>query len=175
MKIFLIGYMGSGKSTAGKKLASKLGLTFLDLDEYIETEYGKTISEIFDTEGEEKFRELEHLYLKKVLTFDNIVLSLGGGTPCFYNHMELLNNSGLTVYLKMSVDALASRLLNAKKKRPLIENMNESELKDFIEANLVKREPFYLQAHYKVKAKNLDIDELTEFLKKEVGAVAGLS
>ena len=172
MKIFLIGYMGSGKSTAGKKLASKLGLTFLDLDDYIESEYGKTIPEIFEKEGEEKFRELEHLYLKKVLSFDNIVISLGGGTPCFYNHMELLNNSGLTVYLKMSVDALATRLVNAKKKRPLIQDMSEFDLKNFISTNLSKREPFYLQSHYKVKAKNLDIDELAEFLKKEVGAAA---
>jgi shikimate kinase len=172
MKIFLIGYMGSGKSTAGKKLAAKLGLSFLDLDEYIEKEYDKTITEIFDTEGEERFRELEHLYLKKVMTLDNLVISLGGGTPCFYNHMELINNNGISIYLKMSVDALANRLANAKKKRPLIQDMSEFDLKNFISANLTKREPFYLQAHYKVKAKNLNVDELADFLKKEVSLAA---
>lgn len=175
MKLFLIGYMGSGKSTAGKKLAAKLGLSFLDLDEYIEKEYGKTINGIFESEGEERFRELEHLYLKNVMAMDNIVLSLGGGTPCFYNHMELINKNGISVYFKMSVDTLANRLRNAKKDRPLIRDMSEEELKSFITASLEKREAFYLQAHYKVKAKNLDIDELAGFLKNEINAPAGIS
>lgn len=169
MKIFLLGYMGSGKSTAGKKLASKLGMDFLDLDEHIEKEYGKTIPEIFDSEGEEKFRELEHLYLQKAILLDNIVISLGGGTPCYYNNIEIINNNGLSVYFKMSVETLANRLVNAKKKRPLIQDMTEVDLKHFIETNLSKREYFYAQAHYKVKAKDLNVDELAEFLKREVG------
>lgn len=175
MKLFLIGYMGSGKSTAGKKLAAKLGLGFLDLDEYIEKEYGKTIAEIFETEGEERFRELEHLYLKKVMEMDNIVLSLGGGTPCFYNHMEMINNNGISIYFKMSADALANRLMNAKKERPLIKNMSASELKEFITSSLEKRETFYLQAQYKVKAKDLNIDELVVFLRDKagIGTLAG--
>jgi shikimate kinase len=172
MKLFLIGYMGSGKSTAGKKLASRFGMEYLDLDDYIEAEYGKSITQIFDEEGEERFRELEHSYLQRVINRDNLVISLGGGTPCFYNNIDLINNSGISVYLKMSVDALANRLVNAKKKRPLIQDMSEFDLKNFISTNLARREPFYLKAHYKVKAKDLDIDELADFLKKEVGAGA---
>lgn len=169
MKIFLLGYMGSGKSTAGKKLASRLGMNFLDLDEYIETEYGKTIPEIFGQDGEDRFRELEHLYLQKVIMGDNLVISLGGGTPCHYNNMELINNNGVSIYFKMSADALAHRLVNAKKKRPLIDGMSEEQLKSYIHNNLDKREIFYLQAHYKVKAKDLDIDELADFIRKEAG------
>ena len=169
MKIFLIGYMGSGKSTAGKKLAAKLGMEFYDLDEYIEKEYGKTIEEIFDSEGEEKFRDMEHNALKAFLEKDNIILSAGGGTPCFYDNMDLMNDHGVTIYIKMSVDSLAHRLVNAKKKRPLIRDMSEFDMKNFIATNLEKREPFYLQAQYKVKGKDLDIDELAGFIQKESG------
>ena len=172
MKIFLIGYMGSGKSSIGKKLASKLGMNFIDLDEHIEQEYGRSIEEIFSNEGEDRFRELEHLYLKNLVPKDNLIISTGGGTPCFYNNIELINNNGVSVYLKMSVDALAHRLLNAKKKRPLIQDMSEVDLKFFIENNLSRREPFYLQAHYKVKAKDIDVEELAQFLRDEVGAGA---
>ena len=167
MLIFLIGYMGSGKSTAGKKLAAKLNMDFVDLDDYIEANYEKSIEAIFEQEGENKFRELEYNYLKHFLEKDNLILSVGGGTPCFYDSMDLMNKNGITVYMKMSVDALANRLANAKKKRPLIKDMSETDLKHFINSNLEKREPFYLQAQYKVKAKDLNVDELAGFLQKE--------
>ena len=167
MKIFLIGYMGSGKSTAGKKLAAKLNMGFADLDDYIEEQSGKSIEDIFEKDGESKFRELEYNYLKHFLGKDNLILSVGGGTPCFYDSMELMNSSGITVYLKMSAETLAHRLVNAKKKRPFIKDMSETDLKHFINANLEKREQSYLQAQYKVKAKDLNVDELAEFLNKE--------
>lgn len=167
MLIFLIGYMGCGKSTAGKKLASKLKAGFADLDDYIEEQYGRSVDEIFETEGENRFRELEYNGLKHFLEKDKLVLAVGGGTPCFYDNMELMKRYGITVYLKMSAEALASRLLSAKKVRPLIKNKSEAELKTYINAHLEKREPFYLQAQYKVKAKDLDVDELAEFLQKE--------
>src|SRR5688500_7831796 len=110
MKIFLLGYMGCGKSSAGKKLANKLGFEFIDLDEMIEKQYQKSVSEIFETEGENKFREYEHNCLKGLLDKENIVISLGGGTPCYYNNMELINTHGTSIYLKMSTEVLASRL-----------------------------------------------------------------
>ena len=169
MKVFLIGYMGSGKSTAGKDLAKKLGMDFSDLDDFIEKEYGQSIEEIFEKQGEDEFRKIEYNALKSFLEKDNIVVSVGGGTPCFFDSMDLMNNNGVTVYLKMSVDSIANRLLNAKKKRPLIKDMSEFDLKNFITTNLEKREPFYLQAQYKVKGKNLVVDELAEFISKEVG------
>lgn len=166
MKIFILGYMGCGKSSTGKKLASKLGYDFIDLDDLIEEQYNKSIPEIFDQEGENKFRELEHNYLKGLLNKDNVIISLGGGTPCFYNNMELVNNNGISIYLKMSAEMLASRLKDSKKARPLLKEKTEEDLKDFITASLEKREPFYLEALYKVKAKDLDIDELATFVKE---------
>ncbi len=169
-KIFLTGYMGSGKSTAGKKLAAKFGYDFIDLDHFIESEYKLTIPEIFATKGENEFRAMEHNALKKVIEKNNIVIACGGGTPCYYNNMELMNNNGTTVYIKMSVDALVNRLINAKEKRPLIANKTEAELRAFINRQLEKREDAYHQAQYTVKGKDLDVDELASFVKQHVGA-----
>lgn len=163
-KIFLTGYMGSGKSTAGKKLAAKLGFEFIDLDKFIEEECGQTISEIFSEKGENEFRALEHNALKKLINKNNIVVACGGGTPCYYGNMELMNNNGITIYLKMSSEALASRLIKAKDKRPLIEGKTEEELKNYINEHLEKREDIYHQAQYIVKGKNLDVDELVDFV-----------
>jgi shikimate kinase len=163
-KIFLIGYMGSGKSTAGKKLAAKLGFEFIDLDKFIESETGKTIPEIFADKGENEFRALENNALKKLITREHVVVACGGGTPCYYGNMELMNNNGTTIYLKMSADSLASRLINAKDKRPLIQNKSEEELRTYINEHLEKREDIYHQAHYIVKGKNLNVDELVDFV-----------
>ena len=160
--------MGSGKSTAGKKLAGKLNMDFIDMDDAIEAEQGSSIAEIFEKDGEEKFRETEKTLLEKLLEKDNLVVSAGGGTPCFFDNMERINASGVSVYFKMSVDSLVNRLKNAKTKRPLIQDMSETDLHHFINVNLEKREPFYNLAHSKVKAKNLNVDELAEFLKKEI-------
>ena len=166
-KIFLIGYMGSGKSTAGKKLASKLGFDFIDLDKMIEEEYGQTIPEIFDSKGENEFRSMENNALKKIIARTDVVIACGGGTPCYYGNMELMNNNGTTIYLKMSADSLTNRLMNAKDKRPLIANKSEAELRSFINEHLEKREDLYHQAQYTVKGKDLNIDELVDFVKLE--------
>lgn len=117
-KIFLIGYMGSGKSTAGKKLAAELGYAFIDLDHFLEKEYQQTIPEIFAARGEAEFRNMEHNTLKKVLEKSDVVISAGGGTPCYFNNMELMNNNGITIYLKMSVDALETGWLTLRKTPP---------------------------------------------------------
>ena len=168
-KIFLIGYMGSGKSTVGKKLAAKIGYEFIDLDKFIEAEYQLTIPQIFATKGEKEFRAMEHNTLKKVIEKTDQVIACGGGTPCYYNNMELMNNNGTTVYLKMSAEALVSRLLNAKDKRPLIENKTEAELHTFVNRQLEKREDTYHLAQYIVKGKDLNIDELAMFVKEQIG------
>ncbi len=168
-KIFLVGYMGSGKSSVGKKLAAKIGYDFVDLDKLIEKEYQLTIPEIFSTKGEKEFRAMEHNTLKKILEMSNQVVACGGGTPCYYNNMELMNSNGTTVYLKMSADALVSRLRNAKVKRPLIENKTEKELHEFVNRQLEKREDDYHKAQYIVKGKDLNVDELASFVKEQVG------
>ncbi len=166
--LFLTGYMGSGKSTLGEKLASKLNYGFIDLDKFIESEYHQTIPQIFATKGESEFRAMEHNSLKKIIEKDNVIIACGGGTPCYYNNMELMNNNGITVYIKMSVDTLISRLLLAKEKRPLIENKTEPELRAFVSRQLEKREDFYHQAQYTVKGKDLNVDELASFVKEQV-------
>jgi shikimate kinase len=161
-----MGYMGSGKSTIGKLLASKLHLNFTDFDDYIETWEKKTVADIFENEGEDKFRQLEHIYLKEIILKDNTVISLGGGTPCFNNNIEIINKNGISVFIEMDAAALAKRLIKAKRKRPLIQGMNEVDLKFFIDANLEKRSTFYSQAHYIVKSENRSAEELAEKLKQ---------
>ena len=161
--------MGSGKSSIGKVLATQLGCDFIDLDLFIEKEYQMTIPQIFSTKGEKEFRAMEHNALKKVIEKNNIVVACGGGTPCYYNNMELMNNNGNTVYIKMSADALVKRLLTLKDKRPLIENKSEEELRVFVKRQLEKREDAYHQAQYIVKGKDLNVNELADFIREQVG------
>ena len=157
-----MGYMGSGKSAIGKRLAEKLNLSFIDLDDYIEKHERRTISEIFSAEGEDKFRAIEHKQLKTILDKKNAVVSLGGGTPCFHDNISLINKNGKSFYLEVSVDDLSKRLNKAKNKRPLIEGMNEIDLQYFIEANLEKRIPFYKRANYTIPIGMQGIEEVAE-------------
>ena len=168
MKVYLLGYMGSGKSSAGKMLAEKMKLTFIDFDRYMEEKEGKTIAEIFDTKGEDKFRELEHHHLKTLLSAQNVVISLGGGTPCFHNNMELILANGTSVYLEMDVETLVKRLAHARNKRPLIRSLNDLELRYFIEANLDKRKSIYEQAHFTINGNGLNESELVEKISEKL-------
>ncbi|NVO03809.1 MAG: shikimate kinase, partial [Bacteroidetes bacterium] len=132
MRIFLIGFMGCGKSSFGKRLANKLGLSFVDLDIEIETSKGRSVSEIFALEGEKVFRCYETETLIQNTEKDNLIISTGGGTPCFNENMDLINSKGISIYLKMSSESLLHRLVNSKKERPLIKSMTYFELKKFI-------------------------------------------
>ena len=167
-KIFLTGYMASGKSSTGEKLANQLNYEFIDLDKFVEQEYKMTIPEIFSSKGEKEFRAMEHNALKKVIEKENTVIACGGGTPCYYNNMDLMNNNGTTVYLKLSVDSLVNRLMTAKEKRPLILNKDEKQLREFVNRQLEKREDVYHQAQYTVKAKDLNVNELASFVKEQI-------
>lgn len=143
MIVSLIGYMGCGKSTLGKKLANKLNYTFIDLDHEIETIELRSVNEIFAEEGEDYFREVEKNVLIEMLSKENIVLSLGGGTPCFYSNMELINNSSISVYINLPVTTLAQRLEQGKSSRPIIADKSNEELLEFIENHLSAREKYY--------------------------------
>lgn len=171
MNIYLLGYMGSGKSTVGQQVALLLKMKFIDFDRYLEAGEGKTITQIFDGEGEERFRKLEHDYLKKVINEKNALVSLGGGTPCFFNNMEIINASGTSIYLELDVDSLVKRLSNARNKRPLIRDLNETELKYFIETNLEKRKPIYTQAHIHVNGSARKPEEISEEIATKIGAL----
>lgn len=158
--VFLLGYMGSGKSTVGKKLATKLRCSFIDMDQTIEDMTGKSIESIFNTDGEDAFRQLEHSVLVSLLTRKDSVISTGGGTPCFFDNMVMMNKLGLTIYLKMHPDSLAKRILESGTKRPLLQRITPDQLPAYIGRHLKERETFYNKAHLTIKGENLKIDEL---------------
>ena len=145
-RVFLIGYMGVGKTTIGKVLSKKLGIQFIDLDNYIENRFRKTIQEIFDVNGEDKFRRIEREMLREVVAFENVVIATGGGTPCFYDNIDVMNKQGVTIYIKASVGQLVSRLLASKTVRPILKGKSTEELKDFVAIHLAEREAYYTKA-----------------------------
>ena len=150
-KIVLLGYMASGKSEIGKLVSKKMNLPFFDLDYLIENELSKSINQIFEDKGEIFFRKKEHeVFVAKIKTNESYVLSLGGGTPCYANNHELLKNDGITsIYLKASIATLAERL-KRNTKRPLLQNLSESELSDYIAKHLFDRSFYYNQAKFTI-------------------------
>ena len=165
-RIFLVGYMGAGKTTLGRALADILRLQFVDLDHYIEMRYHKTITQIFADNGESGFREIERRMLHEAGEFENVVISTGGGTPCFFDNMEYMNGQGTTVFLDVPIDRLFIRLSIARKKRPLIMNKSDEELRSFITEQLGKRLPHYSKAKQKFVADQLeDIKQIEASVK----------
>lgn len=167
-RIFLMGYMGAGKTTVGKKLSKQLNLSFIDLDYYIEGRYHKEIRQLFAERGEDAFRDIERRMLHEVASFEDVLVSTGGGTPCFFDNMEFMNDEGTTVYLKVSVDELANRLEVCKQTRPVLQNRSGEELKQFIADSLENRRPFYEQAQIVFDAEQMmteqDIQTITDKL-----------
>ncbi len=153
--------MGAGKTTAGRKLAARFGYRFVDLDKIIEEEEGVTVRQLFDTHGEEYFRQRESSLLKTLSLQDNLVISTGGGTPCFYDNMEMMKSRGITVYIRMSPEALFHRLKMSRSGRPLIRTKSGNELLDYIRHTLHFREPYYLKAHIVTEGKDLDLADLS--------------
>ncbi len=169
MNIILIGYMGSGKSYISSGLSESLKRVTIDLDDYIEKKEEKTISEIFLEKGEIYFRKKENEYLKQCLEeHDNAIISLGGGTPCFGNNLEIVKaNQGAIVYLKTSLDELVRRLYPERKKRPLIAHLEtEDVLKDFIRKHLFERSYYYNQADYIITTDSKEMHEIADEIKK---------
>ena len=148
--------MGSGKTTVGRALAKELNVPFYDLDWYIEERFHKTVPQIFAEKGEEGFRQVERNMLHEVAEFEDIVLSAGGGTPCFYDNVQYMNEQACTIYLKASSDVLYGHLRVGKTERPLLKGKTEEEMLEYIETTLSKREPFYSQARYTLNVNNLE-------------------
>jgi shikimate kinase len=163
-KIFLIGFMGSGKTHWGKLWAEKKQVNFFDLDEQIEKTIGELVADIFEKKGEDYFREMEKLVLRKFEARNNFILACGGGTPCFFDNLQWMNDTGVTVYLKTTPSEILERVITEINERPLLKKVNPSELLFFIEQKLKEREPFYTQAKYILDTHSLNIRSLSEAL-----------
>ena len=171
--IVLVGYMGSGKTTVGRQLALALGRIFYDLDWYIEMRYHRTVPQLFEERGEAGFRELERNMLHEAAEFEDIVLSCGGGTPCFFDNMDYICSVSESVYLKATPEVLTQHLKMRRVERPLLNGKSEEELLDFVRTSLQEREPYYLKAKHVVDVTLLDnYDKLqtsVQLIRKELG------
>lgn len=173
IRIFLIGYMGAGKTTLGKAFARAMGLTFIDLDWYIEERFHKTIRELFTERGQDAFRDLERRMLHEVGEFEDVVISVGGGTPCFFDNVDYMNSVGETVFLDVDIRVLFRRLKIAKHQRPLLDGKSDEELMQFIQEALQNRLPFYTRAKHTFNGEKLEdrrqiqqsVERLKELLK----------
>jgi shikimate kinase len=165
MKIFFVGFMGCGKTSWGKKLAAHLDYDFLDLDHLLEEKAGMTIAEYFSSLGEEPFRQLESSILKETTYPENVIVSTGGGLPCFFDNMDWMNANGETLYIKLTPATLADRLDKGKAKRPLLQDKHGDELISFIASKLAEREGYYQKATHTIDGINLSVERLEEAIK----------
>jgi shikimate kinase len=168
-RIFLIGYMGAGKTTIGKELSRLMSLSFIDLDAYIEARYYKTVPRLLAEKSEDEFRQIEQKMLHEVALFENVLISTGGGTPCFFDNMSFMNEVGQTVYLKVSPEELTKRLEPVKHTRPLLKGRQGDDLLAFVEDTLEKRSLYYMQANIVFNVETMltanDVSQQTNALK----------
>ncbi len=164
MKIFLTGFMGSGKTTLGRKLAARLNCDFIDLDQVLESQAGITIPQYFVQFGEDHFRAMESRVLKTMDYPEQAVIATGGGLPCFFNHMQWMNKQGTTIYIKLPPKALAARLENGRTERPLLHQKHGEDLAAFIQEKLAEREACYMQANIIADGLGLTAEKLEEII-----------
>ncbi|MEM6766024.1 MAG: shikimate kinase [Bacteroidota bacterium] len=167
--IFLVGFMGAGKTTLGKQLAKKLQIPFIDMDDLVEQEIGETIASFFETYGEAAFRKQEETTLIKLIessTHSPSVVATGGGTPCFFQNIVRMNQAGISIYLRPHISHLVGRLWPQRAHRPLIKDLDKEALVGFIQSKLAEREPFYQQATYTLEGEEASISGLKKILIK---------
>ena len=166
-RIYIVGYMGAGKTTAARRLAQRLGWEVADTDALFEEKYKISVCDFFNKYDEPLYRKLESEVLKETESLENVVVSTGGGTACYFDNMEWMNQHGLTVFLRISEKAVIDRLLHAKRKRPLSTGKTEAELTEFVQQHYTSRLPFYEQARITVKSEDLDLDNLIKLIENE--------
>lgn len=167
-RIIIIGYMGAGKTTVGKALSKELGIPFYDLDWYIESRMRKTVAQLFSELGEERFRQIEHNMLHEVAEFEDVIISCGGGTPCFFDNIDYMNEQGETIYLKAAPEVLYGHLKMGKTVRPLLLGKTEDELLSYIGQQLSVRENYYNKAKHVLDVSLLDNYEKIKITVKEL-------
>lgn len=155
-RIFLIGFMGTGKSHWGKIWAARHHYQFIDLDDAVEEEEQRSVTEIFESRGEDYFRQKEAIMLRSLSKHEHVIVACGGGTACFFDNITWMKNNGTVICLDAPPATILHNILTQENKRPLVKNLNEAELLFFIEQKLAERQPFYTQAHRTLQAQSLD-------------------
>jgi len=158
-RIYLVGYMGAGKTTTARRLAQRLGWEVADTDALFEEKYKISVNDFFNKYDEPLYRKLESEVLKATESIENVVVSTGGGTACYFDNMDWMNSHGLTVFLHISPKAAVDRVIHSRHKRPLAEGKSEEELTEFVNSHYASRMPFYEQARITVKSEDLDLEE----------------
>lgn len=161
-RIYLVGYMGAGKTTTARRLAHRLGWEVVDTDALFEEKYKISVNDFFNKYDEPLYRKLESVVLKETETLENVVVSTGGGTACYFDNMDWMNSHGLTVFMRISPEAAVDRVIHSRHKRPLVEGKSEVELAEFVNKHYASRMPFYEQAKITIKAEDLDLEHLLE-------------
>ncbi len=164
-RIYLVGYMGAGKTTTARRLAQRLGWEVADTDAMFEEKYKISVCDFFNKYDEDLYRKLESEVLKSTESMENVVVSTGGGTACYFDNMDWMNRHGLTVFMRISSTAAVDRVLHSRHKRPLAKGKSEAELMEFVNQHYASRLPFYEQAQITVKSEDLDLDDLVRRLE----------
>jgi shikimate kinase len=164
-RIYIVGYMGAGKTTAARRLAQRMGWEVVDTDALFEEKYKISVNDFFNKYDEPLYRKLESEVLKATESLDHVVVSTGGGTACFFDNMDWMNQHGLTVFLRISPQAAVDRVIHSRHKRPLVEGKSEEELTEFVSRHYASRLPFYEQARITAKSEDFDIERLMEAIK----------
>lgn len=166
MRIFFVGFMGSGKSTWGKLTAEKMGIPFLDLDDMVEKRVNMKINDIFGRKGESYFRKIEAVCLRELHELEHFILACGGGTPCYYDNMSMMNSLGVTVWMNTPVQVMATRLLEEAEHRPLVRGLSPDQLQEFIDDKLEERLQYYSQAQLVIDPTETTPDDLIKQLQQ---------
>jgi len=172
MRIYLIGYMASGKSNLGRLLAENLNYQILDLDQLFEQRYRISVLDFFEKYDEIVFRNMEHSLLLETFNVEDAVISTGGGTPCFFDNMELIKNAGISIYLRWELPALVQRLKTVRRKRPLLKDTAPNELEGKVATHLAQREVYYNQADYIIQGEDFELDKVLLMIRNLMNKVS---